>query len=88
MYRTNILAPLLGWLAVNGIIVGAQVFAAATSWAFGSLLLLLTPWLADELWAWCVVGVLMLAAGNAFCFWVVGFAHGRSKALHRRRTAT
>lgn len=75
---------ILGWIAVNGLFLGANIFGAATSWAFGSLLLLFAPDLAEETWAWCVVAALMLGASIAFCFWVVGFAQREHRYVGHR----
>ena len=60
----------LAWVAVNALLVGAQVVGAATSWAGGTLLLM-TP-AAGEWWAWMLVGTAAVASAIAFLFWVTG----------------
>ena len=65
---------LLAWIAVNALLMAAHVVGAATSWAYGTLLLEFAPWAAGEWLAWFAVGAVALGAAIAFLFWVVGFA--------------
>ena len=65
---------LAAWVAVNALLVSAQVMGAATSWAYGTLMIEFAPEVIGEWWAWFAVGAVAVGAAIAFLFWVVGFA--------------
>ena len=65
------------WVAVNALLFSAHVFGAATSWAYGTLLLEFAPSLQDAWWTWFAVGLVAITGAVAFLFWVVGFAQQR-----------
>jgi hypothetical protein len=68
------MSHVLCWIAVNALLVSTHIVGAATSWAYGTLLLEFAPEVAGEWWAWFAVGAVALGAAIAFLLWVVGFA--------------